>query len=112
MEDHDWEVISFESARGEQPVEEFIKSLDRPTISKFTHAADLLEKHGPLLKMPHSKRIAGDLYELRIRGRQEVRIIYGFKESRIYLLHAFLKKTQKTPAKEIKIAEQRFAILQ
>jgi len=106
-----WNIVSFESVRGEQPVEEFIKSLDKATISKFTHEVDLLEKHGPFLKMPHSKKITRDLYELRIRGKQEVRIIYGFKENEIYLLHAFLKKTQQIPSKEIKIAEQRFAIL-
>lgn len=111
MEHSSWEVIAFESARGEQPVEEFIKSLAKATISKFTQEADLLERYGPFLKMPHSKKITRDLYELRIRGRQEVRIIYGFKHNRIYLLHAFLKKTQQIPSKEIKIAEQRFSIL-
>lgn len=102
MEDNSWEVISFESARGEQFVEKFIRSLDKGTISKFTRDADLLEKHGPLLGMPHSKKLTKDLYELRIKGKQEARIIYGFIGSKVYLLHGFLKKTQKTPIKEVK----------
>ncbi len=107
MEDK-WEVIAFESTRGEMPVEEFIRSLDESAISKISHGSDLLEKHGPILGMPHSKKLTQDLYELRIRGKQEIRIIYGFIGKKIYLLHGFKKKTQKTPAKEIEIAQKRF----
>ncbi len=110
MEDK-WEVIVFESARGEKPVEEFIRSLDSSTISKFSHGFDLLEKHGPILGMPHSKKLAQDLYELRIKGKQEVRIIYCFIGKKIYLLHGFKKKTQKIPAREINIAQQRLDTL-
>jgi phage-related protein len=88
--------------------EEFIGLLDKSTISKFTHASNLFEKHGPILGMPYSKKLTKDLYELRIRGKQEVRIIYGFINKAIYLLHVFLKKTQKTPLKEVETADKRF----
>ncbi|MBI4079151.1 MAG: type II toxin-antitoxin system RelE/ParE family toxin [Candidatus Levybacteria bacterium] len=90
------------------PVEEFIRSLDKTTISKITHDISLLEMHGPILGMPHSKNLTPALYELRIRGKQEIRIIYGFIGKKIYLLHGFKKKTPKTPAKEIKTAQRRF----
>ena len=58
--------------------------------------------------MPHSRQIGSDLYELRVRGKEEVRIIYGFKGKNIYLLHGFKKQKQKTPQKEIKTAKQRY----
>ena len=99
-----WEIIFFETSRGERVVKEFIKSLDQKIISKISSGIDLLEKHGPILGMPHGKKLNKDLYELRIRGKQELRIIYGFTGKTIYLLHVFQKKTQKTPLKEIKIA--------
>ena len=57
------------------------------------------------------KKLTDKLYELRIRGKQEVRIIYVFRKQIIYLLHAFKKQTQKTPEKEIKIARSRLQIL-
>ena len=107
----DWEIIFFESLRGEMFVEEFIKSLTRATISKVTHEISLLELHGWLLRMPYSKKLTQDLYELRIRGKEEVRIIYGFKRNKIYMLHGFKKKTQQTPIKEIETAQQRFDTL-
>ncbi len=112
MEDESsWEIKFFETARGEKIVKEFIKSLDTNTISKITSEIDLLQQHGPLLGMPYSKKLTQDLYELRIRGKQEVRIIYGFKGRNVYLLHVFKKKTPKTPIKEIEASKQRFAIL-
>ena len=102
-----WEIIIFESKRGEKFVEEFIKSLSSSAIAKITHGIDLLEKHGPYVGMPHSKRINNELYELRIQGKEEIRIIYAFLGRKIYLLHGFKKKKQKTPVKYIGVATNR-----
>ncbi len=104
-------IIFFESDRGEKYVEEIIKSLDPSTIAKVVHTIDMLEKFGPALGMPHSKKLTKELYELRIRGKQELRIIYCFARNDIYLIHGFLKKSQKTPAKELSTAEKRFSNL-
>ena len=105
-----WNIKAFETKRGEKPVEEFTKSLDEPTIAKIIHTIDLLEKYGPFLGMPHAKKLTSELYELRIRGKQEVRIIYGFVGKNIFLLHGFKKQTQKTPRKEIEISLSRLKI--
>ncbi len=87
-----WDIIVFESNRGEKFVEEFIKSLSPSTIAKVSHGIDLLEKHGRFVGMPHVKKLNKDLFELRVRGKEEVRIIYAFVKNKIYLLHAFKKK--------------------
>lgn len=105
-----WNIKSFETKRGEKPVEEFVKSLDESTIAKVIHTINLLEKYGPFLGMPHSKKLVPNLYELRIRGKQEIRIIYGFFEKNIFLLHGFKKQSQKTPKKEIETALSRLKI--
>lgn len=106
-----WEVIIYESERGEKLVEEFISSLEASTIAKVSHLIDLLEIHGPFLGTPHAKKLTPNLYELRIRGRQEVRIMYAFINRKIYLLSAFKKQTQKTPVKEIRNALKRRAAI-
>lgn len=105
-----WNIKLFETKRGEKPVEEFVKNLDEATISKFVHLVDLLEKHGPFLSMPHAKKLTSELYELRIRGKQEIRIVYGFIKENIFLLHGFKKQTQKTPRKEIETALSRLKV--
>lgn len=106
-----WDTKAFENINGEKPLEKFIKSLESSTIAKVAHAIDLLQKHGNTLGMPRSKKLEGNLYELRVRGKQEIRIFYIFKGKQIYLLHGFKKQTQKTPRKEIEIALERTKII-
>ena len=90
-----WNILLYESKRGEKPVDEFIKSCDPQTIAKITHLLDLLESHGPSLGMPHAKRLSAGLYELRIRGGQEIRILYAFKGRNSYLLNALKRRLKK-----------------
>lgn len=66
-----------------------------------------LESEGQL-KMPHSKPIGAKLFELRVGGKDIARTLYCYaKEQNIYLLHAFVKKTETTSAAAIKLARKR-----
>ena len=91
----------------ERDVEKFIFKLQKPAKSKITRYIELLEDYGLNLKMPYSKRITANLYELRIHGQQEIRVFYTIKRETIFLLHGFLKKTNKTPRREIETALNR-----
>ena len=57
--------------------------------------------------MPHSKHVHQEIFELRIRGKQEVRFLYTFRSDVIIVLHGFIKKSRRIPRKEIALAEQR-----
>lgn len=85
----------------------FIDRLERPTISKVLRSIDLLKDFGNALRMPHSRYIGYQLFELRIRGQQEVRIMYAFKNESAILLHGYVKKTLHMPKREFLIAQQR-----
>lgn len=85
-------------------VEKFIASLNKSTVAKVLRTIDLLEMFGPRLSLPHTKKISSGLFELRVRGKQEVRILYSFYENQAVLLHGFIKKSAKIPKKEINIA--------
>lgn len=76
-------------------------------MAKVGNKIRLLEEYGPFLGMPHARKLEGQLYELRIRGKDEIRIFYAFVKNQICLLHAFKKKTQEIPKREIEIAQQR-----
>ena len=91
----------------DKSLEKFIRSLGKPTIAKVLRVIDLLENFGQKLGPPHTKKVASSLFELRISGRQEVRIFYTFHKSEIFLLHGFVKKSQKIPKREIAIALQK-----
>lgn len=62
--------------------------------------------------MPHSKQICPGLFELRIRGIQEARLLYMFQDQNIIILHGFLKKSMQLPMKEVALALRRKAQLE
>ncbi|MDP2820997.1 MAG: type II toxin-antitoxin system RelE/ParE family toxin [bacterium] len=85
-------------------IKKFVASLEKLTIAKILRTLDLLEKFGRNLGLPHSKKVSKNLFELRVRGKQEIRIFYAFSGSNIVLFHIFIKKSRKIPKKEINIA--------
>ena len=88
-------------------VERFIRSLQKPTIAKLLHMLDLLEVYGKHLGMPHVKFLENGIWELRVRGRQEVRILFAFVQERVVCLHGYIKKSQRMPRAELETAKQR-----
>ncbi|SES66482.1 Phage derived protein Gp49-like [Thorsellia anophelis DSM 18579] len=58
--------------------------------------------------MPHSKVIGGGIFELRVGGKDIARTLYAYADGKqIFLLHAFIKKSDKTPLRTISLARQR-----
>ncbi len=103
-----WIILTYETNRGEKPVDEFIRKQQPQVRSKIVHNVRLLRQYGNMLGMPHSKALGGGLYELRIRGKEELRIFYCFTQQKtIYLLHAFKKQKQQTSHKELELALSR-----
>ena len=102
-----WNVKFFQTVRGDHPVEDFIEEQDKATQTKIAHHIRLLVTFGPYLKPPYNKKMANNFYELRISGRVTVRIFYTLFNNEYYLLHAFKKKSQRTPVKELKTALDR-----
>lgn len=88
-------------------IRKFIDSLEPLTIVKTFRTIDLLSKFGNRLGMPHSRTLKNGLFELRVRGVQDVRLIYCFHASHVVILHAFLKKTQRTLPRELGVAQER-----
>lgn len=70
---------------------------------------NLMLEFGSNLGMPHTKLIDEGLFELRVKGKEGIaRVFYCTRAGkRIVMLHVFIKKTQKTPKKELKLATRR-----
>jgi phage-related protein len=78
-------------------------------VADYAHLLELLAEFGPNLGMPHSRTLGDGLFELRPRGRAGIgRAFYCFLVGkRVVVVHAFIKKTQQTPDKELKLARKR-----
>lgn len=100
--------------KGNNPVKDFIDDLSNKQKAKVFRIIETIEKYGLDTAIPHLKRLKGyPLWEIRILGRDNIRLFYVVRFSNtIILLHGFVKKTQKTPQKEISIAMKRFEILE
>lgn len=99
----------FKTASGRIPAREFIESLDPRTQRKFFYVRGLLEEFGHRLPAPHTRHLGNGIFELRfgvIEGN--IRILYFFFSSnQIILTNGFVKKTGKTPSREIHLALER-----
>ena len=95
---------------GVSPVLKYIEGLELKQRAKVLKYIEFLREHKGYLDEPYSRHIKGKIRELRVDfGQNKHRIFYlVFIKKTIILLHAFLKKTAKTPKQEIITAEQNY----
>jgi len=104
------EIVFYRTESGRCPVEEFLDTLSSKHAQKVTWVMQLVEE---LEVVPAKlfKKMTGtdDLWEIRVQSGNNIFRILGFLEEDhlVILNHAFQKKTQKTPKKEIAVAEAR-----
>ena len=103
-----WNIIFYEKEDGTRPVREFLDKLPAKHLAKAFRDIDVLEKYGTSLTAPHVKHIKEKLWELRIKSASDISRIFYFVHAGedLVLLHGFIKKTQKTPVKEIQTANK------
>lgn len=78
-------------------------------LADYARLIELLMEFGPDLRMPHSRAMGSGLFELRPHGREGLgRALYCYViGQRVVVLHAFAKKTQTTPQRDLDIARRR-----
>ena len=95
-------------------VHSMIEAWPVDVVADYARIVELLIDHGQNLRLPHSRAFGGGLFELRPRGKSGIgRAFYCFLVGqRVVILHAFIKKSQETPAPEIKLARKRMKEIQ
>ena len=92
---------------GRRPAEEFFEELDDKTLAKIYKLIERLESEGRLL-FPHARKLEGykGLWEIRLLSKMgAVRIFYVYWEREtVLLVSGFVKKSQKTPTRELERA--------
>lgn len=108
-----YEIEFYEDKNGKSKVVDFIRELNRKAatnkesrinFNKVVAYLDLLEEFGTRIGEPVTKHLDGEIWELRpIRNR----LLYAYyKDNKFIILHHFIKKTQKTPKREIEQAKR------
>lgn len=107
----EFEIIFYKDSTGKSPIESFLLELEKSNKSLVEQARSGIDKikNKAYHEEPLSKHLEPGLWELRAKSSSGIlRIIYTFSKGQIIiLLHVFVKKKQKTPAKELEIARKR-----
>ena len=90
-------------------VEAEIHALPSGFVARFVRYAERMEVYGPDLGMPHTRPMGDGLFELRLKAAEGIaRILFcTVVERQIVVLHQFVKKSEKTPKRELQIAWNR-----
>jgi phage-related protein len=99
-----WRVTFYSATFQEQ-----LLRLPAGFVARFLRYAERMELYGPDLGMPHTRAMGGGLFELRLKAAEGIaRVFYCTLVGRkIVMLHQFIKKSEKTPRKELEIARKR-----
>ncbi len=83
-------------------------------LASFVKISEQMTQSGPNLGMPYTKAFGSGLFEIRARGPEGIGRAFfcTLVGQRIVILHGFIKKSQETPAKELKLARNRLKEIQ
>lgn len=92
-----------------ETVQEEILALPDTLAARYIVLTRRMVALGPNLGEPHTKAFGSGLFELRLKGAEGIARVFfcTIVGKRIVMLHSFVKKTNKTPTRELEIAELR-----
>jgi phage-related protein len=101
--------VDYSIAYYDESVQEEILSLPDTLAARYIVLTRRMVALGPNLGEPHTKAFGGGLFELRLKGAEGIARVFfcTIVGKRIVMLHSFVKKTNKTPVRELEIAESR-----
>lgn len=113
VEQEGWRWVYYKAASGRVPVREFIDAQSAEVREEIFFDLERLVRFNVKLGAPYAEKIEGrDFWELRTKlGGNIYRTFYIAHTGRKFvLLHAYHKKSQKAPKKELEVAEARMSI--
>ena len=104
-------IYFYKDKQGNQPVLDYMRKLarydskdSRIKLNKLNDYIELLSQHGTRAGQPYIKHLDAEIWELRpLRDRI---LFVAWLDGSFVLLHHFVKKTQKTPRREIEKAKR------
>lgn len=112
-----YEIRFYRDKNGNEPVKEYLQELaakqskdSRIKLTKIRAYMQALSEHGTRIGEPYIKHLDGEIWELR--PIQDRILFAAWNGSSFVLLHYFMKKTQKTPKKEIARAQRNLQEMQ
>jgi phage-related protein len=104
-------VAFFRTGSGNEPVREWLRDLPRSEKKIIGEDIKTVQFRWPL-GMPLVRKLEPDLWEVRSKLDNRIaRVLFTVHEDTMVLLHGFIKKSQKTPSDDIRLARVRLVIV-
>lgn len=101
--------LRFYEHNKKSPVKKYIDLCNDQVFEKITRQIKYLKEYGLRSEVINLKKLKGyPIWEVRILGRDNLRILCGQSKDVIWILHIFAKKTMKTPLKDLTIGLKRY----
>ncbi len=93
----------------DEKLQEAVLALPAGLLARYLHLTGRMVQYGADLGMPHTRAMGSGLFEMRLKSQEGIgRDFYcTLVKRRIVMLHQFVKKTNKTPPRELAVAHQR-----
>ena len=93
----------------DEKLQDAVLTLPVGLLARYLQLTDRMVLYGPDLGMPHTRSMGSGLFELRLKSQEGIgRVFYcTLVQRQIVMLHQFVKKTDKTPPKELAVARKR-----
>ena len=100
----EWEIVYCND-----DVQEAILAFPAGLQARYVHLTERMLEFGPNLGMPHTRSMGKGLFELRLKSKEGIgRVFFCILSARrMMMLHVIVKKSAKTPAKELRVARER-----
>ncbi len=98
-------AVFYQTAKGKMPVRDWLLNLDK--TDRLTIGKDIQKvEFGWPIGLPYCRPLGQGLYEVRsdISDGRIARVIFSIRGQQMVLLHGFIKKTRKTPKRELDLA--------
>ena len=101
-------VIFFHTDSGHAPVQQWLRGLEKADRKAIGEDIRLVQFGWPL-GMPLVRKMEDQLWEIRsyLSRRRIARILFSIRDNKMLLLHGFIKKSQKTPQRDLNLARNR-----
>lgn len=104
-----WSIAYYDDA-----LQQAILDLPKDLQARYIRITERMLVEGADIGMPHTRAMSKGLFEIRLKGKDNIaRVFYcTMKGKQIIMLHCFIKKTEKTPKRELEVGYQRMREVQ
>ncbi len=102
-------IVKLYKNQNSSPIKEYIDQCSNSLFEKITRQIKYLQEYGLRPEVLNLKKLKGyPIWEIRVLGKDNIRILCSQSKEVIWIWHIFSKKSMKTPLKDLRLSLKRY----